>query len=113
MNGSLIGNNFTPTQIRFRDNYRNLTGVNTVGEEEELVTVYPNPVNDKLFLNFKKDAKYSVQIFDMNGKLVADYSVEQMKNNKQYLSVENLAQGLYTVKILENDKPNVIKFVKQ
>ena len=112
VSGNLIGNNFTPTQIRFRDNYRNLTGVNTL-EEEELVTIYPNPVNDKLFLNFKKDAKYSVQIFDMNGKLVVDYSVEQMKNNKQYLPVENLAQGLYTVKILENDKPNVIKFVKQ
>ena len=113
VNGNLIGNNFTPTQIRFRDIYRNLTGINQADENEEAISFYPNPVNDKLFLNFNKDFKYSVELFDINGKSVAKYSVDEMKNNKQYLPVENLAQGLYTVKIIENDKTKIIRFVKQ
>ncbi len=113
VSGNLVGNNFAPTQIRFRDNYRNLTGINSQEEKEELITIYPNPVTDKLFLNFKNDVNYSVEIFDINGKTVAKYSVNEMRNNHHYLSVENLSQGVYMVRVMENDKPNVIKFIKQ
>lgn len=113
VNGSLVGTNFTPTQVRFRDNYKFLAGENTIESAEDLVMVYPNPVSDKLFLNFKDEVKYSVEIFDINGKLMASYSVDEMRNNKQFIPVETLPEGLYTVKLLENDKPNIIKFVKQ
>jgi len=112
VNGSLIGNNFTPTQIRFRDVYRNLMSVEQAEENDELISFYPNPVNDKLFLNLKPELKYSVEIFDINGKTIAKYSEEEMKN-KQHISVENLSQGLYTVKITESNQPKIIRFIRQ
>jgi hypothetical protein len=112
VNGNLIGNNFTPTQIRFRDTYKFLAGVEEK-EEEGLIDFYPNPVSDKLYLNLKNKANYSVEIFDINGKLVANYSIDEMKNNTQFISVENLVQGIYTVKVIENEMPTVIKFIKQ
>lgn len=113
VNGNLVGSTFTPTQIRFRDTYRFLSGTNTIEQEEDMITFYPNPVNDKLYLNFKANLNYTVEVYDVNGKQVLSYKNEGLKSTNGFIPVENLAQGLYTVKVTEGDKPSVFKFVKQ
>ncbi len=111
VNGNLIGNNFTVTQVRFRDIYRFLLNADSQEQENESMGIYPNPVNDKLFLNFRSNAKYDGEIFDLNGKLVRTISNETLSSN--FLDVSDLSQGVYTIKLTENDKPVVFKFIKQ
>ena len=110
VNGNLIGNNFTVTQVRFRDIYRFLTSDNTLETAEDLISIYPNPVSDKVHLNLKNNHTYSAEVYDVNGKLVVKENLSSTNNS---IHVENLSQGVYTVKLTENDKPVIFKFVKQ
>jgi hypothetical protein len=112
VNGNVVGNNFTVTQVRFRDYYRFLMETNEIASED-LLSIYPNPVNDKLFLNFRNNSNYTVEIIDVTGKQVLGFKPDDLRNNSGYISVEGLAQGLYTVKATENGKPVMFKFIKQ
>lgn len=109
VNGTLIGNNFTVTQVRYRDSYKFLAGVEEK-EENALVDFFPNPVNDKLFLKLSTNSSYTAEVFDIDGKLVAK---ERLSESENILNVENLAQGVYTVKLATAEKLLIFKFVKQ
>ncbi|HRD39766.1 MAG TPA: T9SS type A sorting domain-containing protein [Bacteroidia bacterium] len=111
VNGTLVGNNFTVTQVRYRDSYKFLAGVEE-NEENGLVDFYPNPVNDKLFLNFKKGNAYTIEIFDLNGKLLVQEKLTATDSSNA-INVSVLAQGVYTVRVLNNETANVFKFIKQ
>lgn len=111
VNGTLVGNNFTVTQVRYRDSYKFLAGVEE-NEENGLVDFYPNPVNDKLFLNFKKGNAYNIEIFDLNGKLLVQEKLTATDSSNA-INVSELAQGVYTVRVLNNETANVFKFIKQ
>ncbi|MBL7896470.1 MAG: T9SS type A sorting domain-containing protein [Bacteroidia bacterium] len=111
VNGTLVGNNFTVTQVRYRDSYKFLAGVEE-NEENGLVDFYPNPVNDKLFLNFKKGNAYTIEIFDLNGKLLVQEKLTATDSSNA-INVNELAQGVYTVRVLNNETANVFKFIKQ
>lgn len=109
--GNVIGNNFTVTQVKYRDIYRFLLGTDSNENDNTIMAVYPNPVNDKLLLNFIANAKYTGEIIDMNGRVVKSITNETLQSN--YIEVSDLSQGIYTIKVTENDKPVIFKFVKQ
>lgn len=111
VNGTLVGNNFTVTQVRYRDSYKFLAGVEEK-EENGLVDFYPNPVNDKLFLNLKNGAEYTIDVFDLNGKLLIQDKINGNENSN-YLNVQELPQGVYTVRVLRSESAQVFKFIKQ
>lgn len=111
VNGNLIGTTFTPTQVRFRDIYRFLLDAKSDGNEVGAVGIYPNPVNDKLYLNFRTNAKYNGEIVDMTGKVIRRITNEALTSD--FIDVSDLSHGIYTIKLVENDKPVIFKFVKQ
>lgn len=111
VNGTLIGNNFTVTQVRYRDSYKFLAGVEEKSDEA-LVDFYPNPVNDKLFLNFKPGKEYTVEIVDLNGKVLMREKFTANENSN-FIQVNELSQGIYTVRISQIESVNVFKFIKQ
>lgn len=112
VNGTLNGNTFTVTQIRFRDIYRFL--LNTGNElTDENLAIYPNPVQDKLNFNFRKNSKYNVSVYDMNGKEVLNLNSDEFMNSNGILNVEKLPQGVYILKATENEKPVTFKFIKE
>ena len=63
------------------------------------INVYPNPATDKLNIEVSENAK--VQILDLTGKVIMETAV--IANQIQTLEVNNLANGVYTVKV-SNDK---------
>lgn len=111
VNGTLVGNNFTVTQVRYRDSYKFLAGVEE-NVENGLVDFYPNPVNDKLFLNLKNGAEYAIDVFDLNGKLLIQDKINGNENSN-YLNVQELPQGVYTIRVLHSESAQVFKFIKQ
>jgi endonuclease I len=69
--------------------------------------IYPNPVQDQIFIDGKTENIQSAQIIDFSGKQV--YSEKQPFRNKKSISVQNLVPGSYLLKI--DDK--VYQFIKK
>lgn len=70
--------------------------------DKKLVQLYPNPVNTTQILNvnisgYEKSIKGD--LYSATGQFIKSYV---LKNGKNDLTVENLSQGFYTLKISEN-----------
>ena len=105
-----------------------VTAVNSAGESEEseeacgktwsesieeltsLFNIYPNPVNDKLYIEtLTQTQTLTVEIYDVYGRQ------QSMVNGQQsmVIDVTNLNSGIYFVKIVTNDGEAVKRFVKK
>ncbi len=85
------------------------SNVNDFTELIETTQLFPNPTNDKITLYTNDNILNSfVTIFDANGKLVFQKQIE----NKSFIDVSNLENGVYFVKISNNKSIEVKKFVK-
>ncbi|MBW7866716.1 MAG: T9SS type A sorting domain-containing protein, partial [Brumimicrobium sp.] len=78
-------------------------GVNT--EFTDKWNVYPNPVNDQLFIESTQDIV--IYIYDITGKIM---NVSTLKSGLESIDVSNFAKGVYVIK---SDKGAVSKFVKK
>ena len=61
------------------------------------VSVYPNPAKDHIYVNVSEDSK--VRIFDINGRLVIDTTVN---GGQKLINVQNLTNGVYMLKVYNN-----------
>ncbi|OIQ28276.1 MAG: hypothetical protein BM564_09390, partial [Bacteroidetes bacterium MedPE-SWsnd-G2] len=80
----------------------------TLGEPEleiEHTNIYPNPFNDMIYVDlpskFEGD-KITVQIFDLNGRLVLNELLIVNSGKLQIRSISNLEQGPYFLKLRDN-----------
>lgn len=108
VNGNLIGANFTPTQIRYRDNYVVFTGIKNEAQDVSAMLLYPNPVKDKLYLSASTKNETTVEILDVTGKLLLKETL-----NTDFIDVNTLQTGVFVVKITESNKTHFFKFVKE
>ncbi len=75
------------------------------------IQIYPNPVNDKLYIEFKMpigDAT-TLHICDLQGKTVYSQSVTQQES---FVVLNNLPAGTYLLKIFDNTTLRSFKIVK-
>ena len=79
------------------------TGLNTscattsIGTElngPDIVNIYPNPSNDKIYISNLTEENTSIKIYDIKGGLV----LENRISNKEYLDISSLAKGVYQIK---------------
>jgi len=105
--GNLVGNNFTITQVRYRDNYiaSNANGINPISDISGL-ELYPNPVNDKLYLQLKKINAY--EVYDLNGKLL----LNGKGGIENFIDCSRFNQGLYVLKLDYQGRDYYYKFIK-
>ncbi len=62
------------------------------------VSIFPNPVKNDFFIDFK-DVKINnaeVKIYDTNGKLI---KVRKIKNNTELIDISDFTEGIYFLKI--------------
>ena len=79
---------------------------NTIADiTSKSISIYPNPLNGSDFLNFNSYVQLA-KIFDASGKLVIS------EGNTNTLDLSNLAQGLYTLQINNNDTVQSVKIIK-
>jgi hypothetical protein len=75
-----------------------------------LSLVYPNPTKDFITISNRDQIIQSVQIFDVNGKLLWEQSVNQ---NIVDLNLSSISSGIYFVKIrTENQAVQNVKVIK-
>jgi chitodextrinase len=76
-------------------------------EINDLITVYPNPAHDILYINGLTD--FNIIIFDLNGREL----LNKENISEDYIDISELPTGVFTVHIKKNDKTLIQKFVKQ
>ena len=79
----------------------------SINEEFVALGIYPNPVNDQLFIETESEIN-DIVVYDVYGRQQLAVSGQQ-----SVISVDNLNSGVYFVKIVTNDGEVVKRFVKE
>lgn len=86
-----------------------ITSVKAFTKKDIDFGIYPNPATSSATVSFTalEDAKTQLQVFDIAGKLVADFGVEQLSAGNHTYTINkidnNLTEGVYFVKLLINN----------
>ncbi len=79
------------------------------------VTVYPNPVDDILYLNinpsYVNNGKLVVEIYNLQGVRVRSKSINNISNGATRVNTERLSSGVYFIRLPELNQ--TLKFVKK
>ncbi len=103
--GDGITNNDKSTQMFFSKS--NVTGIQNSFAASE-VTVFPNPANNQIQIKLDNLNPINLEVFNNLGVLVAQFT-----DANTILNIENYNQGMYSVKIQdENGVYYVTKFIK-
>ncbi|NLR89626.1 T9SS type A sorting domain-containing protein [Flammeovirga agarivorans] len=90
------------------DNEENPTAIDL---EQQLLSSYPNPVQDLLSLNFKQKGIYQVSIFDAFGKKVDSFTSAKQSES---IDMSSFTPGMYIIKVIDNEQNKFIqKVIKQ
>ena len=76
------------------------------GADGSIVTIYPNPATDKLNVDVSTDkvTQMEVRLVDMSGRVVKSVMQQTQKGmNNVTLSLTDIASGVYSVQIYENN----------
>jgi len=71
------------------------------------IKIYPNPVNENIFVSGKTEDVKSAQILDFSGEVI--YTEKNPFKNKKNISVRNLSTGIYLLKLDEK----AYRFIKK
>ena len=101
----------------YPNNRRSVSAIGKIGEVVNVkeiaynqYSIYPNPANDKLYIEAKTEIK-EVAVYTITGVLVGQQTTD---NRQQTLSIDvtNLNSGVYFVKIVTNEGEVVKRFIK-
>ena len=73
--------------------------------------VFPNPISAVLYINFNKSSEYTIQISDLNGRMIIVENSNKLSNS---LDISMLSKGTYLLILKDNtnSKYNVLKIQK-
>jgi len=102
--------------IYFITNYNNCIGTSPMRPNpmllndtdfllDDAIAIYPNPVEKTLKIKSKLSIN-AIEVFESNGRMIKNMS------NQKEIDVENLASGIYFLKIYVNEKVKNLKFIK-
>jgi hypothetical protein len=95
-----------PRQLQFAT-----TTVNNLSVDDFLIknniTIYPNPTNSLLFVEYTNLTNVSIQILDLNGKVL------ETKSNSTNFDLSNFPTGTYLMKINSSEGSETIKILKK
>jgi len=95
------------TQVQVADIYEPPTSVNEIANSK--LSVYPNPANDLVFVNYAGDANTLIEIYDSQGRVVI---TEKWTAQFSQIDLSTLNSGIYTLRIQQNGKILSKNFVK-
>ena len=104
--GSFTSTDATPFCIGSGQNSQ-LADQNGVNSEGVSFAMYPNPINDVLYVEFNSNRKQSYQVLDLKGKILFEGDLEN-----SMINFSPLATGVYIMKISDGTKTITRKVVK-
>ncbi len=86
-------------------------GVNEISNEFT-VSAFPNPTVNTLTINVNNAGNYSVEVYDINGRIVVTENME-VSNSAKSLNTSNWIPGMYQVVISKDGVYKVVSVAKQ
>ena len=88
-----------------------MTSDESVAEMSVSFNIYPNPVNDKLFIDAVDNVE-EINIYTITGVKVDD--LQCSTHNEQYaIDVNKLQSGIYIIEIKSNNNSIIKRFIKK
>ncbi len=114
-NGMLVvGGEYNDTSIANTDLYLFRITASTLSTSEfsgSNVIVYPNPVNDKLYIHANAGDRATFQLFSIDGKEVKTDPVLNLSDDLIQIDVSDLAKGVYLLRCEENNTRIIKKII--
>jgi hypothetical protein len=89
------------------EKYSNIVS-NKCLDKNESVIVYPNPVNDKLFIGVNGFNNFTAQLTDAAGKIIFQKAFQVQLNETVSINTNTLSSGLYFLKVIDNKSGAVV-----
>ena len=86
---------------RFKDQLLNVKAL-----EPDQISIYPNPVEDLIYLNGNDFSELNYTIYNLNGTKIKEGKYANA------LNVSDLTSGLYFIKLKHNGAIQITKFLK-
>ena len=87
-----------------------LRDVTSVGENaQQALNIYPNPVNDKLFIEANETIS-NVEIYNLTGVKVLS---QECNSDKVEIEVSELQSGIYFIKMINGNSTETRSFIKK
>ena len=95
-------------------NFSPITGLSDAKQGTNKLTVYPNPVLDRLNLSLtdKTSERVQVDVFSIDGKLVYSQAINAQQSDNLSLNVAGWNAGMYFVRINNGIESVTTKFTK-
>ncbi len=91
-------------------------GINKIAMSPDAIQLVPNPATDNtvISLNLKQESAVTVDIYSSTGAIVASKTYGKI-SGAYHLPIETqqLAKGIYLVKVNINNQPSVLKLIKE
>jgi Secretion system C-terminal sorting domain len=101
------GDKWDTTHIVLNERKAPTVNVPDNGSNEFTFSVYPNPAEEKTILEVSKNA--TIQFIDMDGTIILSSPINA--NQQQVISTENIANGIYTLKVVSTNFVKIRKIV--
>ena len=95
--------------MEFSSSFNVTIGTVSIAENEITSEIYPNPVDDKLYIN-SKDNIEKIEIYNLLG--VKLYSEVISQGNENMIDMSDFESGLYLVKIKTDKGTETLKINK-
>ena len=81
---------------------------NTIDENESTFSIFPNPANDYLQIDFPGADNLSVQIYSIDSRVKMKKEISDFK-----IDIKELTAGLYLLRVSSFGRVVVSKFIKE
>jgi len=98
--------------IQFIGTGREPSDVEEIFDQNNSLTVYPNPANDncQIIINPKIEI-LEISVIDIQGNVILSYNSDDIWNNIIKLDVKNFNKGTYLIKGVTKDGVNTVKMI--
>ena len=76
---------------------------------EEGILIYPNPTEGSLYIQNPSSDRFSYNIYNINGKLVANE--QHISGSGREVNLSNLSKGVYFVKLITTEQTETHKVI--
>jgi hypothetical protein len=92
------------------DGKSTLSNVISLNNQSTALSVYPNPVADKLIIDRTTNITARAAIYDLAGRMIA---IHTLKEPRETLNVQGLLPGTYIIKVTSETEHYARKFIKK
>jgi hypothetical protein len=108
-NGQATNSNFSCRQVKgYNGSGNKADAFSSSGDLSSSIHIYPNPAND--YVNIKVPVNSQIQLFDIRGNLILEMKAEHAETR---ISMDDIAKGIYMLRVTNADQSVSQKIVKE